>query len=112
MHSLKEAIVELYLAIKIRSAEELDSVDEKTLKREREKLMKKDCFIVLEYIRSSIEIIMSMKIDDLEQQEGTKARVSESIRQKMSGTQSLSSLKIGQGCPPKNPEQSKTAIES
>lgn len=26
----------------------------------------KDCFMVLEYIRSSIEIIMSLKIDDLE----------------------------------------------
>jgi len=25
-----------------------------------------DCFIVLEYIRSSIEIIMNLKIEDLE----------------------------------------------
>jgi hypothetical protein len=44
----------------------LERVDEQILQKERSKLMKKDCFVVLEYIRSSIEIIMSLKIEDLE----------------------------------------------
>lgn len=33
-----------------------------------------DCFIVLEYIRSSIEIIMNLKIEDLENNDQTKNR--------------------------------------
>ena len=64
--TLKGAIVELYLAIKIRSAEELLEVNEHSLESERNKLMFQDCFVILEYIRSSIEIIMSLKIEDLE----------------------------------------------
>ena len=78
LRSLKEAIVDLYLAIKIRSAEEvsikmqkysllqLEQVNEESLKKEKEKLLTKDGFVILEYIRSSIEIIMSLKIQDLE----------------------------------------------
>ena len=33
-----------------------------------------DCFIVLEYIRSSIEIIMNLKIEDLENNDQNKNR--------------------------------------
>jgi len=64
--ALKIAIVELYLAIKIRSAEELSDLSESSLEKERQKLLDQDSFSVLEYIRSSIEIIMSLKIEDLE----------------------------------------------
>ena len=64
--ALRVAIVELYLAIKIRSADELSDMNEETLEKERAKLMTQDSFVVLEYIRSSIEIIMSLKIEDLE----------------------------------------------
>ena len=64
---VKEAIVDLYLAIKIRSTEELDQINEDNLKNEKKKLIKTcDCFQILEYIRSSIEIIMNLKIEDLE----------------------------------------------
>jgi hypothetical protein len=41
-------------------------VSEKTLGKEKEKLLERDGFVILEYIRSSIEIIMSLKIEDLE----------------------------------------------
>ncbi len=41
-------------------------MDELSLAKEKEKLLLKDGFIILEYIRSSIEIIMSLKIEDLE----------------------------------------------
>ncbi|TNV81517.1 hypothetical protein FGO68_gene5190 [Halteria grandinella] len=90
MNTLKEAIVDLYLAIKIRSAEELEKVDEKLLHKEREKLLTKDCFVVLEYIRSSIEIIMSLKIEDLEHNENGGPK-------RISASQSHSSMRLGQG---------------
>lgn len=71
--SVKEAIVDLYLAIKIRSTEELDQINEDNLKGEKKKLLKNcDCFQLLEYIRSSIEIIMNLKIEDLEKNDQKK----------------------------------------
>jgi hypothetical protein len=43
--SVKEAIIDLYLAIKIRSTEELDRINDGNLLEEKEKLMSgADCF--------------------------------------------------------------------
>lgn len=61
-------------------------MDEGSLGKERAKLMNNDCFVVLEYIRSSIEIIMSLKIEDLEKEGG-----SEKARAKLTSTLSASS---------------------
>ena len=55
------------MAIKIRSTEELDQINDDNLKDEKNRLVTgSDCFQILEYIRSSIEIIMNLKIEDLE----------------------------------------------
>ena len=71
---VKEAIVDLYLAIKIRSTEELDAINDEALREEKNKLMaEQDSFQVLEYIRSSIEIIMNLKIEDLEKTSNKKS---------------------------------------
>ncbi|CDW79975.1 UNKNOWN [Stylonychia lemnae] len=72
LKNLKEAIIDLYLAIKIRSTEELDKIDESHLEKEKKKLLKQDGFQILEYIRSSIEIIMNLKIEDLEKEMSMK----------------------------------------
>ena len=40
--------------------------------KEKHKLLEKDGFVILEYIRSSIEIIMSLKIEDLERDNNSK----------------------------------------
>ena len=81
LFSLKEAIIDLYLAIKIRSAEEvfsqilirqLEKVDKKSIEKEKQKLMQNDGFVVLEYIRASIEIIMSLKIEELDSSHSKK----------------------------------------
>ena len=70
---IKEAIIDLYLAIKIRSTEELDKINDGNLKTEKEKLIENvDSFQILEYIRSSIEIIMNLKIEDLERNDTSK----------------------------------------
>jgi len=42
------------------------------LEKEKKKLLKQDGFQTLEYIRSSIEIIMNLKIEDLEKEMGQK----------------------------------------
>jgi len=65
---LREAIIELYLAIKIRSTDELDKITDKVLEEEKQKLEKVSGLQVLEYVRTSIEIIMNLKIEDLEKE--------------------------------------------
>ena len=65
---LRDAIIELYLAIKIRSTDELDQITDKVLEDEKRKLEKVSGFQVLEYVRTSIEIIMNLKIEDLEKE--------------------------------------------
>ena len=62
---MKEAIIELYLNVKIRNPED-DSVCTDDLDIEREKLKELDEFTVLDYIRSSIEILMNLKIEEHE----------------------------------------------
>lgn len=47
----------------------LDHISEGHLEKEKRKLMKKaDGFQIIEYIRSSIEIIMNLKVEDLERE--------------------------------------------
>ena len=65
---MKDAIIELYLAIKIRSTEELDNFTEEILEEEKIRLESATGFSVLEYIRTSIEIIMNLKVEDLEKE--------------------------------------------
>lgn len=62
--TLEEALIDLYLSVKIRSNDEIDDYNEEMLTKEREKLRDTDAFTVLEYVKSSIEILMNMKMDE------------------------------------------------
>lgn len=73
--TLEDAIIDLYLSVKIRSNDEvnfsvlikitqIDIYDETTLSAERQKLKDVDPFTVVEYIKASVEILMNMKNDD------------------------------------------------
>ena len=72
--TLEDAIIDLYLSVKIRSNDEvnfsvlikiqIDIYDETTLAAERQKLKDVDPFTVVEYIKASVEILMNMKNDD------------------------------------------------
>ena len=59
--SLGEAIIELYLNVKVRSNEEISTYDESMFDKEKEKLREVSPHVVLDYIRSSIEILMNLK---------------------------------------------------
>lgn len=62
--TLKEALLELYLSVKIRSDEEIDNYTEEQFKEEKEQMKEVDGFTLIDYIKSSIEILMNMKIDE------------------------------------------------
>ena len=110
LRSLKEAIIDLYLAIKIRSTEEvfpllfnslilthlfqLDQIDEDHLGKEKNKLLKQDGLRKFSrYIRSSIEIIMNLKIEDLEREMNQK-KLTETGDNSSSIAQSVTSQKF------------------
>ena len=58
---INEAIIELYLNVKVRSNEEINNYDENTFEKEKEKLRSISPHTVLDYIKSSIEILMNLK---------------------------------------------------
>lgn len=71
---MHEAIIDLYLQVKIRSNEEvsgfsfhilqIDNFNEDQFNKERDRLLKFDSLTVLDYIRTSIEILMQMKLEE------------------------------------------------
>lgn len=66
-----KAIIDLYLEVKVRTWNEIDRLGENQLKRERECLLGKDSLTVLDYIKTSIEILMQLK-DDGNENAGSK----------------------------------------
>jgi hypothetical protein len=72
--SLKEAIIELYLNVKVRSNEEITNYDETTFDKEKAKLREIQSHTVLDYIRSSIEILMNLKTEDQDNKKKDKKK--------------------------------------
>lgn len=64
--TLKQALLELYLSVKIRSDEEIDNYTEEQFRIEKEQMAEIDGFTLIDYIKSSIEILMNMKIEENE----------------------------------------------
>ena len=53
-----KAIIDLYLEVKVRTWSEIDRLSDHQLKKERERLLSFDSLTVLDYIKTSIEILM------------------------------------------------------
>jgi hypothetical protein len=75
---LREAVLELYLSVKIRADDEIDNFTEDQLEEEKEQMKEVDGFTILEYIKNSIEIMMNMKIE--EQQSSGRKHVNKKSR--------------------------------
>ena len=56
------------MSVKIRSNEEIDAYNEDILQEERERLQDTSPFTILEYIKTSIEILMNMKMEEHQDQ--------------------------------------------
>jgi len=71
----------------------LDHISEGHLEKEKRKLMKKtDGFQIIEYIRSSIEIIMNLKVEDLEREVRARNNGEVSVDRGMDSLNSTNSL--------------------
>lgn len=55
------AVLELYLSVRIRSDEEIDAYDARVFDLEKQEMNHIDGFTLIDYIKSSVEILMHMK---------------------------------------------------
>ncbi|CAI2361215.1 unnamed protein product [Moneuplotes crassus] len=62
--SLRQALIDLYLDVKIRSSEDLSNETPTQKERDREKLSHLSLCAIVSYIKSTIEILMAMKLDE------------------------------------------------
>jgi hypothetical protein len=67
--ALREAVLELFLSVKIRSDEEIDGYNEALFKQEKRELMDLDGFSLIDQIKQSIEILMNMKVEEQDELE-------------------------------------------
>lgn len=61
---IQEALIDLYLNVKVRSKEEINDYDEDDLVKERENLYMTSPLDLINYIQTSVEILMNIKVED------------------------------------------------
>jgi hypothetical protein len=62
--SAHDALIELYLDVKIRDQDEIKQMDNNKLNEEKEALRKCDPFTIIKYIKTSIDIIIDLKVEE------------------------------------------------
>jgi hypothetical protein len=62
--NLRQAVMELFLSVKIRSDEEIDDYNKETFEKEQVELKGIDGYSLIDYIKSSIEVLMNMRMDE------------------------------------------------
>ena len=61
---IQEALIDLYLNVKVRSKDEINNYDESDLVKERENLYMTSPIDLITYIQTSVEILMNIKVED------------------------------------------------
>ena len=61
---IKEQLIELFLNVKVRSKDEISDFTEEKLEEEKEKLTESSILSLVGYIKTSIEILMNLKVED------------------------------------------------
>jgi hypothetical protein len=76
--------LELYLSVKIRSDEEIDDYNKDLFEKEKEELVGVDGYDLIDYIKSSIEVLMNMKMEETDQTDFEKEQNNRYKRSKYS----------------------------
>jgi len=61
---IQEALIDLYLNVKVRSKEEINGYEEEDLLKERDNLYLTSPLDLINYIQTSVEILMNIKVED------------------------------------------------
>lgn len=59
--SLIDKLIDLYLSVKVRSAEDIENFTKEKREKERGSLLGINPLLIIDYIKSSIEILLSLK---------------------------------------------------
>lgn len=62
--AIEDAIVDLYLSVKLRKQEEIENYSEETRKKEVIELKKNSPLVIIDYIKSSIEILVNLRVQE------------------------------------------------
>jgi len=62
--TITQALIDLYLNVKVRSTEDIENYTEEKLDEERETLLETDPLIIIDYIKTSIEILLNLKQEE------------------------------------------------
>jgi len=76
--SLEDSLVDLYLSIKIRKSEDIDKLTSDDYQCERQNLKRISPITIVEYIKSTIEILINLKVEEKLLNEKRKLAASES----------------------------------
>ena len=63
-NEVQRALVDLYLNVKIRNAEELSGFNKHKLEEEKKALKNTNSLLLIDYIRTSVEILINMRKDE------------------------------------------------
>ena len=63
MENLKDALVDLYLKVKVRSSEEIENYNSSQMQVEKRELEDTSGIVLIEYIRQNVEILLNIKSD-------------------------------------------------
>lgn len=72
---MRKAVLELFLSVKIRSDEEIENYNKDTFEKEKTDLNDIDGFVLIDYIKQSIEMLMNMKMEETQQQPEPKSKI-------------------------------------
>ena len=62
--TIEQALIDLYLNVKVRNSEEIATYSEEKLDEEREALKETDPLVLIEYVKTSIEILLNLRDED------------------------------------------------
>jgi len=69
-NQIKEAIIDLYLKVKIRSNDEIDAIEPQELTDERSRLRNLSSLTILAYIRTKFEDLMQLRMEEEKENPG------------------------------------------
>lgn len=61
---LREALVDLYLKVKVRSSEDIEQYNSDQMKKEKQELTDTTGLTLIDYIKSNVEILLNIKSDE------------------------------------------------
>lgn len=64
VEEVREALIDLYLKVKVRSSEEIEQYNSDQMRQEKDELKETTGITLIEYIRSNVEILLNIKSDD------------------------------------------------